>query len=76
MFQRLYFHEAFVHLNFRYCTCFEQKVLKLYSADSLNSQTPEPAMGDVLLEKKFLKILLNSQESTCARASFLFFRDF
>ena len=34
-FERLYFHEGFVHLNFRYCACFEQEVLKLESVDSL-----------------------------------------
>ena len=31
----------------------------------------ESATGDVLLEKVFLEILQNSQEKTCARASFL-----
>ena len=31
----------------------------------------EAATGGVLLEKVFLEILLNSQENTCARASFL-----
>ena len=35
MYERLYFHEVIVHLNFRYCACFEQEVLKLQSVDSL-----------------------------------------
>ena len=35
MFERLYFPEVTVHLNFRYGDCFEQEVLKLYSIDSL-----------------------------------------
>ena len=46
MFEWLYFHEVTVHLNFRYCTCFEQEVLKLYS------QTPEAATGGVQQEKR------------------------
>ena len=29
MFERLYFHEVFIHLNFRYYACFEQDILKL-----------------------------------------------
>ena len=35
MFEWLYFREVTVHLNFRYCSCFEQEVLKLQSVDSL-----------------------------------------
>ena len=35
------------------------------------SETPETATGDVLYEKVFLEILQNSQENTCARASFV-----
>ena len=34
MFERLYFHEVTVHLNLRYCACFELEVLKLESVDS------------------------------------------
>ena len=35
MFERLYFHEFTDHLNFRYCACFEQDVVKIYIVDSL-----------------------------------------
>ena len=35
VFERLYFHEVTVHLNFRYCASFEQEVIKLHSVDSL-----------------------------------------
>ena len=31
MFERLYFHEVFVHLTFNYCAIFEQEVPKLES---------------------------------------------
>ena len=37
MFESLYFHEVTVHINCRYCACFEQEVLKLSSVDSLRN---------------------------------------
>ena len=48
MFERLYFHEGFVYLNFRYCVCFEQEGLKLQNISKQHSETPEAATGGVL----------------------------